>query len=74
MNKKPPCFSCKVRKTGCHAECERYGKWSKARQEMQAEKWRLESGIKGYAVDQAVRNAKHARKKGTRNKNHNVQM
>ena len=25
-----PCFNCKDRHAGCHAECERYAEWKKA--------------------------------------------
>lgn len=38
MVNKSPCMYCNKRKAGCHAECERYQKFSKARQEINKEK------------------------------------
>lgn len=69
MGNKPPCFECRERKAGCHAECKRYKKWSKDRRQKKAEAWNREIDATSYSVDKAVKNAKYGAKKGTRRKN-----
>lgn len=67
-SKKPPCFGCKERQTGCHAECKRYLEWSKDRQKKRLEAWQREQPATAYSVDKTRKNAKNAMKKGTRHK------
>ena len=61
--KKPPCFNCKKRQAGCHAQCERYQKWSEERQTKTKAQWKLEQATMQYFNDKDVKVKKLTRQK-----------
>lgn len=53
---KIPCFKCKDRRGGCHAECERYAEYTKAQRAWREANWTERGGSAlAYQIDLKIK-------------------